>query len=163
MFLRFFIVFINTFTPPIFSRASPGRRQSTPAARATRLTCTTSSTASSREESEEREVQQEDHLTPTWQPTGAFSPRLRLTSRLLQGQQGEEGCLPSPRRRVTQASTCRGLTTTTGGPTLLRRGPTGRGSLPAEGRRSANPSRGEARAGGMVGGREGDGTTDGRV
>lgn len=101
----------------------PGLPQSTPQVRPTQQICRTSSTASSKE-----------HLPTTWLPTGASSLQVPpITSRLARE------CLLSPLPRARLASTCREAT----GLIPASRGPKA-ANLPEGGRKSGNPSRGEA-------------------
>lgn len=101
-----------------------GLPQSTPQVPATPQTCRTSSTASSKE-----------RLLTTWLPTGASSPQVPPITRRLARE-----CLLSPLPRARPASTCQEAT----GLTPASRGPKA-ASLPGGGRKSENPSRGEAR------------------
>lgn len=101
----------------------PGPPQNTPPVQPTPQICRTSSTASSKE-----------HLPTTWLPTGASSPQVPPITRSL-----AQECPPSPLPPARLASTCQeatGLKPASPGPK--------EGSLPEGGRKSVNPSRGEA-------------------
>lgn len=114
---------VRKITPGISQLVLPGLPQSTPQVRPTPQICRTSSTASSKE-----------HLPTTWLPTGASSPQVPPITRSLVRE-----CPLSPLPRARPASTCQEAT----GLRPASRGPKA-ASLPEGGRKSVNPSRGEA-------------------